>query len=610
MTRILCSVSALALLAAPVAAQEIMDLDEITVFSGFENVSSLETGVAVEVIDATELASTGETRLVDFLARQPSVTIRSRGPMGSFVGLSLRGIGQNNISVRIDGIDVSDPSGPQVAYDFGGLMTSDISRIEILRGAQSAAFGSEAMGGTINITTKRAEKEGMSLDAAFEYGSFNTSKAAITLGQRGAGYDSAITISRISSDGFSAADGGSEEDGYDASRVSVAGSWDIGGVATLHFSGFAEDSEYDYDEASGGVISDGTPDEVTIKEQRGARVALSFGTGVVDHEVFLSGYKIYRNLSGTNGFGPFDLNFEGKRAEFGYQGGLDVGSSGRLVFGATRTREDYESWNVWGSASYDTTINSVYTEYSVAPSDALDLSLAIRHDDHSQFGGFWTGRLSGVYRLSDDVILRANAATGYRAPSSYELYDTFSGDATLQPETSKSFDFGVEKQFSNNGYLRATAFWAEAEDIIDYSYTTFTFVQRSGTATRKGIELAGGFDLGPNLTLDGAYTLTDSETKTTLDSSSWSTSVPRHSLSVTLGADLSDRAHLTVTGLYEADRAGLDDYGVVNTALTYDVTDKVEGYVRIENLFDADYQTVPGYATAERSFYVGLRASF
>ena len=608
MYRILTTVSAAALCAAPALAQDVIDLGEVTVFVGFEDLTTLETGVAVEVIDEQELSATGETRLVDFLARQPAITIRSNGPLGSRVGISLRGVGQNNVAVRVDGIDVSDPSGPQVAYDFGGLMTADISRIEILRGAQSAAFGSEAVGGTINITTKKGAQDGRTVDAAFEYGSYNTSKAALTFYQSGPRFQSAITISRIHSDGFSAAESGTEDDGYDARRISLSGSYAVTDNVKLTFAAFAEDSEYDYDESAGPLVFDGTPDDVTHKKQKGARVGLEFSTGAVDHELALSGYKIERTLTGTNTFGPFEFNYRGTRAELSYQAAMDIGRTGRLNVGLGRTKEDYEDWSVFGSQALDTTINSVFAEYRVAPSEAMDLSLAVRHDDHSQFGGYWTGRLSAVYRLREDLILRANAATGYRAPSAYELYDVWSGNAALTPETSRSFDFGIEKRFANNGYLRATAFWVEAEDIIDYSFTTFTYVQRSGTSTRKGLELAAGMDLGERVTLDAAYTLTDSTSDVTLDSSDWSTTVPRHALSMTLGADLTDRAHLTVTGLYEADRPVLDNYGVVNTTLSYDVTDTIEGYLRVENLFDADYQTVPGYATPERSIYVGLRA--
>ena len=612
MSRLFGTVSAVALLASPLAAQDAFDLDEITVYAGFGDVGALDTGISVDVITAADLDKTGETRVIDYLARQPSITVRATGPLGSLAGISLRGVSQNNIAVRVDGIDVSDPSGTQVAFDFGSLMTSDISRIEILRGAQSAGFGSEALGGVINITTKRADRDGFSTAFAAEAGSFGTRKAALTLGHRGDGFETTATLSAISSDGFSAGDednGNTEADGYEARRLSLSGRYVVGDGATLSFAAFAENAEIEYDEQSGGVISDGTPDEVTVREQRGARIGLDFTTGAVDHTVYMSGFRSYRNLSGTNGFGAFDLNFEGTRAQFGYQGSVALGA-GRLVFGLERTRETYEDYSIFGSQTHATTVDSLSAEYRFAPSDALDVSFALRHDRHSQFGDFTTGRLSAAYHLRDDVILRANAATGYRAPSNYELYDTFSGNPTLTPETSRSVDIGLEKRYGDAGFVRATAFWSEAEDIIDYSFTTFGYVQRSGTATRRGLELAGAYALTPNLRLDAAYTLTESDSDVMLDSSSWTTTVPRHALSLGVTANLSDRATLAVTGLWEADRVGLDDYSVWNATFSYDVTDRLQGYVRVENLFDADYQTVPGYGTADRSVFVGLRASF
>lgn len=613
MTRLTGTVSLIALCAAPLAAQEAFDLEEITIFAGFEDISTLDTGIAVDVIDAATIERSAETRVIDFLARQPSISVRSTGPLGSLAGLSIRGVSQNNIGVRVDGIDVSDPSGTQVAFDFGSLMTTDISRIEILRGTQSAGFGSEALGGVINITTKRATRDGLGVAGALELGSYGTVKSAITLTNRGEGHETSATLSYVKSDGFSAADennGNTEEDGYEARRLSLTGRYAVGDGATLSFSTFAEDASFDYDEASGGVVSDGTPDEVTERQQRGARLGLEFTTGAVDNTVYVAGFRSYRQLSGTNAFGAFEFNFEGERVEFGYQGGLDIGATGRLNFGLSRTRETYSDWSAFGAQDHDTTIDSLSAEYRVAPTDALDLSLALRHDRHSQFGDFTTGRLSLAYRLRDDLILRANAATGYRAPSNYELYDAFSGNAGLKPETSRSLDFGIEKRYGGNSFARATAFWVEAEDIIDYSFTTFGYVQRNGTATRKGLELAGGLDIRDGLRLTGAYTLTDSDSDVTLDSSSWTTAVARHTLSLGLTADLSDRASLSIDGLWEADRVGLEDYAVVNTTLTFDVTDSLQGYVRVENLFDTEYQSVPGYGTADRSYFVGLRASF
>ena len=613
MTRFLGTVSAVALCAAPLAAQQAFELDEITVFAGFEEVSELDTGVAVEIIDEAELEASGETSVVAFLARQPGVTVRTSGPLGALGGLSIRGVSQSNIAVRVDGIDVSDPSGTQVAFDFGSLMTTDLSRIEILRGAQSAGFGSEALGGVINITTKRATRDGLALDAAFEYGSYNTAKAAVTLTHRGEGHETAVTLSHIRSDGFSAAEenaGNTEADGYEATRLSFAGTYTVGQDVTLELSGFAENSTFDYDEGPATGAGDGTPDEVTERNQRGLRAALSFRTGALDNTVSIAGFRSDRTLSGTNGFGPFELNYTGERVQYGYQGGVDLGAASRLVFGLERTVETYSDASVFGSQTHDTTIDSLFAELSTAPSEDVDLSFALRHDRHSAFGDFTTGRLSGVWRARPDIIVRGNLATGYRAPSNYELFDGFAGNAALTPETSRSADLGIEKRYGETGFVRATAFWTEAEDIIDYSFTTFGYVQRPGTATRKGLELAVGFDVSDRVRLDGAYTYTRSDSTVVLDSSSWTTTVPEHSLSLGVTADLSDRATLAVSGLWEGGRTGLADYAVVNTTLTYDVTDDMQAYLRVENLFDTEYQTVPGYGTSDRAVFVGLRASF
>lgn len=627
MNRLSGSVSALALATLvsfttlPAAAQEVIELDTITVFAGIEEVAPLRTGVAVDVITEEELEETGEARVVDFLARQPGISLRSTGGLGSFSGVTIRGVSQNNIAVRVDGIDVADPTGPQVAFDFGSLLTSDISRIEILRGSQSAVFGSEAVGGVINITTKRAEKDGLSVSAALEAGSYDTRRASLTLANRGAGHDTAVTLAYTRSDGFSIAeedDGNTEADGYEARRLSFAGSYEIGQDVTLDLSGFVEDATFDYDEESGGTVFDGTPDDTSTRDQKGLRAALRFDTGMVENELYASTFRIERNLTGTNAFGSFDFLYEGRRDTLGYRGGLDINTQTRLAFGLERVTESYgDVINTNGTfgpftsfQDHDTTVNAVFAELSYAPNSDIDLSFALRHDDHSEHGGFTTGRVSGVWRMRDDLVLRANLGTGFRAPSNYELYAAFAGNPDLEPETSKSFDLGIEKTWENGGYLRATAFWLQAEDIIDYSFSSFSYVQRDGTSTRRGIELAGSFPVGERVTVDASYTLTDTFSDVTLDSSSWSLSTPRHALSATVSADLTERMNLAVTGLYQADRPSLDDFGVVNATATYKVTDKADAYLRVENLFDADYQTVPGYGQSDRAAYFGIRASF
>lgn len=644
MTRYMLSASLIALASAAQAQVE-FDLGTIIVGTGFEGEALEDTGVSVDVITEADLAATGETRVVDYLARQPGISLRSTGSAGAVTGLSIRGVSQNNVAVRIDGIDVSDPSGTQVAFDFGGLLTSDVRQIEIIRGSQSAIYGSESIGGVINITTKRATRDGMSGSASVEAGSHGTKRASVTLMNRGEGHETAVTLSYATTEGISAADGeapdhgtlnandrNDEKDGFEARRLSFSGRYALGDAATLSLSGFAENSSFDYDEAASGQVYDGSPDDVTDKETRGLRAALDFSTGAVDHTLSASLFTSNRVLSGTavDRFGsvdpvyvgtafPFRYEYDGTRKTLGYQLGFDIDASTRAVLGVERTAESYEDdiFLVSGFGPYtstqqhDTQVTSIYGELSMAPSEEVDLSLALRSDNHSQFGQFTTWRVSGVWRARPDLTLRANVANGYRAPSNYELYAPFAGNAALTPETSTSLDLGVEKRWGEDAYMRATLFWVEAENIIDYSYTTFSYTQAPGRATRRGLELAFGSALSERLRLDGSYTLTESFGNAALDTASWALSVPRHSLALSLAADVTDRATLTVTGLYEADRpGGLPDYGMVNTTVTYDLTEDLTAYLRVENLFDADYQTVPGYGQPGRGVFFGINASF
>ncbi|MHC0052631.1 TonB-dependent receptor plug domain-containing protein [Actibacterium sp. D379-3] len=598
-------------LAAPAThAQEVILLDKITASANLEDTDADRSGPSVVIVTEEELDQTAETRVVDYLARLPGISVRSRGPLGGQTGLTIRGVSQTNIAVRVDGIDVSDPSGPQVAFDFGSLTTMDISRIEVLKGSQSALYGSEAIGGVIDITTKRATRDGVEQSVGLEYGSYDTVKGSYSFAARGADHELAFTLSHIETDGYSAADendGNTEEDGFSADRFSFYGEYVLDNGVKFIASGFYEDAEYDYDE-SGPV--DGTPDEVTANLSKGLRGAVQFATGAVDHEVELAWFDIDRELTGTNMFGPFEYDYVGERRTIGYRGATDLGAAARLVFGAQSVEETYENDFGFGSSGYDSTVNSAFGEVSFAPSERADVTATLRYDDHSEFGDYVTGRLAGVYRAREDLLFRASLANGFRAPSNYELYDVYSGNPDLDPETSVSAEIGVEKRYGDRGVVKATAFYIEAEDLIDYSYTTYTYVQADGKTRRSGLELSGAWSVTEEVELAGAYTYTDSSGSAVLDSSSWLTSTPRHLLSLAASYDVTPVLNATLTALHGADRAALPDMTVFDAAFTYAFDDSTAAYLRVENLFDEEYQVVPGYGTTDRAFYVGLRKSF
>ncbi len=610
MTRNYLLASAAALVCTPLdaVAQDAFPLDEIIISAAIEAAAAGRTGTTATVITREDLQSTAEVRLVDYLARVPGVGILTRGPMGTLSSITVRGASRNYVQVLVDGIDVTDPSGPQVAYDFGQLTTADVSRVEILRGTQSALYGSQAIGGVISITTLRAEEEGTTQSVSLESGSYNTVRGSYSLATRRGDGDLSATVSHISTDGFSAADedaGNSEADGYSATRLSLAGGTMLDSGVKLSFSGFYEEGEGEYDEDF-PAIADGSPDEENRFTNWGLRGAATFTTGAVDNEIALTHFDIERRDEGSTGFGATFFEYRGTRTALSYRAGADV-AAGRLSFGGSLTEESYEQDSTFGANRGDNTVAAVFSEYAVAVGETLDVTGTLRVDSHSEYGEYLTGRVAAAWRVRPDVIVRASLGTGFRAPSNYELFGPF-GDPALEPEESLSFDFGVEKRYGDRAAVRATLFYNETSNLIDFVGSGYT--QIPGTVIRKGMEVEGSVDLTDRIALAANYTFTDAENPALSAGNTWNTSFGRHDLSISLDAEITDGLAGALTVQRVADRQTLPDYTLAHATLTYTVSKRAEAYLRVENLTDESYQLVQGYGTSDRAFYAGFRARF
>ncbi|MGG7644306.1 TonB-dependent receptor plug domain-containing protein [Rhodovulum sp. YNF3179] len=596
--------------AAPAAAQEPFVLDEIVFAANLGEIEASRTGTSVTVLGEEDLDRTSESRLTDLLARQPGIGIRSQGPLGTQTGITVRGVSQNYVKVLFDGIDISDPSGPQVAYDFGRLTSFGLDRVEILRGSQSAVYGSQAVAGVVNLQTALPREDGTTHAVEVEAGSYGTFSGNFSYGVRKGDDALGFNLSHVKTDGYSAAneaDGNTEADGYEATRLSVKGETALGEGVTLGFSGFVERSKGDYDEFS---IADGSPDEVSEATARGLRGFVRFETGRVEHEVAASAFTIDRTLSGSTGFGASSQDYEGGRQSLDWTASVAAGQA-QLSFGADITWENYDQVSDFGFGASANGGSSrtlgAYAEWEAALSDTFDLTLSARADEHSEFGTFLTGRAAAAWRISSDVILRGAVGTGFRAPSGYELFGPY-GDPSLTPEESVSADLGIEKQFGQDAFARATMFWIETDNLIDYIGGSYT--QVAGTTRRQGLELEGETAISDSVRLTGAYTYTDSQNPSLSSGNTWNSGFGRHQLALGLDADLSDRLTASWGLLHVADRPTLDDYTTVNATFTYDLGNATEAYMRVQNLTDEQYELVDGYGTSDRAFYVGLRASF
>lgn len=608
MKRIEISLLALAAAVLPAAgqAQQGDTLERIVLSAGLEATAADRTGATVIVITGQELQAAGDVRLIDYLARVVGFSIRTRGPIGTQTGFTLRGASQNYVAVLVDGINVSDPSGTQVSFDFGSLSTADISRVEILKGSQSALYGSQAVGGVINITTRRATQDGIQHSLEVEGGSYATARLSYGFAARSARHEFAATLAHLRTDGFSAADendGNTEADGFESTRLSFSASTELDSGLRLGASGFYEDSFGHFDEGA-GAGGDGTPgDETNDNRSYGLRVFAEFSTARVDHTLAASYFDIDRDVRGS-----WPGVFNGQREGVSYQGATDLGAVSRLGFGADTVKETSDG----GDATGKNRQSGVFAELTHAATDRLDLSAVLRHDDHSRFGGHATGRAALAWRLQDDLILRASMGSGFRAPSNYELFHPYFGDPDLQPEESQSADLGIEKRYGDRASIRATLFYLDVDNLIFWddrgtdAWEDDGYAQAPGLSRRSGLELEAAFPLGARVGGTLAYTYTDSATNA---ASSWAR-VPRHMLALSLAAELAPRLTAVATLEHGADRATLPDYTVVNTSLGYDLGNGAQAWLRIENLFDAQYQYVKGYGTSDRVFYAGLRKNF
>ena len=603
--RYLASIGAAALLAASQAsAQEAFDLGEIVVSGALTPLELNRTGATVDILDEDALAEAPLT-LERSLDRIPGLSFSSNGGLGSASNVRIRGLGNSYVGVRIDGIDVSDPSAVQLGFDFGGLTTAGLQRVEVVKGSQSALYGSEAIAGVVDITTFRATEPGTFVQGFAEAGSFSTARGSVGVATRGERGALAFNLSRTTTDGISARAGDTEADGYDETFLSLSGDYEAGDGVVLGFSAFHRDAEAEIDRSA--ADNSGT----NTVEQTGARIYTEIAAFGMDHSFSYSAFRSERRDPGG-----FVRAFDGDRRQLSYLGTAELAGGTTLSFGLDRTEEEFDTDTDQGSS----VTTSALAEAIFRPRDDLDLALSLRYDDNDDFGGNSSGRVALAWRVQPDTTVRAVVGTGFRAPSLFERFSAF-GDPTLDVEKSRSVELGLERRFGEESFLQATAFYAEIDDLIQFDPASVAcgsgfgcYNQVPGTTVTKGVEMEGRYAYTDRVAVFGTYTYTDAET----DGARLAL-VPRHDLTLGVDVAFTDRLRGSFDVQHVADVEPspfappdnkVGDYTLANLGFAYEVTETAEAYLRVENLFDEDYETVGGFNMPGRGIYVGLRAAF
>ena len=612
--------SALPLLLLPAAApaQETVVLPDLVVTAPTRTpLEAARTGASVSVIEREDLETEPAPTLAEALERAPGVAIASRGGPGASADVSIRGFGAEDVLLRIDGIELADPGELRVQPDFAQILTGDVGRIEVLKGAQSALYGGEAVGGVIDVTTARARGSGVETRAFAEAGSFATVRGGVSVGAGFEDWDAAATIQGIRSDGFSAAAGGEEDDGYRNVTASAAGSADLTGALTIGGAARVIDRETEID----GATSAGTVDirgDAALSEVLAGRVFLRHEAldGRLVNELSLQGLTSERRFEQAT-----PSRFDGDRVKAEWLGTLAALGPVDLLGGADWTREGVETSE---GVDVSTEIAGLFGQAVLEPVERLTLVGALRRDEHSEFGGYTTWRATAALEPLDGTVLRGALGTGFRAPSNRELFspalsidfgggfifNTPVGNPDLEPEETTSWEIGVEQAlFGGRARASAVYFDARTDGLIEFETGT-GYTQIEGESRRRGVELALDARVSEMLDVAASYTFLDANDPDgrRLDFA------PRHDARVAGALRPIDRVTLAASANYLStvrdDGEALDPFLLVNASAAYAATETVEAYLRVENLLDQDYERQSGFATAGIAAYAGLRARF
>ncbi len=628
MTKFFLLLSAAAI-ASPAYAQDIPDADapEIVVTATRAAQPLSEIGQAVTVIDRAEIERRQTTIVSDLLATTPGVTVTRNGTVGALTSVRIRGAEADQTLVVIDGVRVNDPSSTGGGFNFGNLLSSSVERIEILRGPNSVPWGSQAIGGVVNIITA-APTEGVQARANAEYGYADSVFASAGVSGKSGPVSGSLTGGYLRTDGISSAASGTERDGYRqygaTGRVGVEFAPGIG----LDLRGYFADSKVEIDDGFDSktfVVADSLAYGTTQELYGYAGLHANFSDDRFNNRVAFTIADINRdNYSQPGG----DVTFlgRGRSERYEYQGDFRPLDQVRVVAGVERENSRFND----GVTFADTGITSVYGQLIVKPLEVLTVTGGIRNDDHDDFGSRTTFGANAALALRTGTTVRASYGEGFKAPTLYQLFSEY-GNGFLAPETARNIDIGVEQAFlGNRARVGVTYFNRRTRNQIDFrncsptEVTTlnsicanrpFGVYDNVARAEADGVEFTLALRPVDALTMTANYSYIDTENRSIGDNFGNDLARrPRQTASV--DADYRFAFGLSVGGTVTmvgdsfdeaSNTTRLDGYALAGVRAELPIGERFAVYGRVDNLTDTRYDTIAGYGNYGRAAYGGVR---
>lgn len=573
-------------------------LETITVTSATKTEQSIKDVISnIDVITAEDIEARKFKTVTEALNTIPGIQVSPSGGIGQQTSVFLRGMDSNKTLVLIDGIRLNDPTGLSGA-NFEHLMINDIERIEVIKGAQSSIWGADASAGVINIITKSAQK-GTHGNASVEYGKYNTKTSKATISHKNENFDAKLSALRVDTDGFSAMMPRGEkakkyeDDGYENTTADLKLGYNFNENNRISTSYEIIDTKVDYDN------SPNSNDKAKTKTHL-ASVNYENKNDIAITNV----YANYTDITREYSYG----NFDGSVKEYGVKSTVPYLSETSFITIGTDYKE-FEHKNDLdkqydNKAIYITNTNKFFDDKTI-------FTESLRYDKYSDFDNKATGKVGIKQYIVDELNISSNYGTGYNVPTIYQLFEPAGmwgnvGNPDLQPEKTKGYDVGLEyKGFS------ITYFDTKVNNMIGYGNG---YENIEGDSKLKGTEIAYKNSVTEDIFLNLNYTNLSAK------NADKEYLARRAKDKVGFGVDyygLKD-FHFNINGEYIGTRydrvnkqgASTGNYTIWNAVVDYEINKTFSTYVKLDNMFNKDYQIVDGYATSQRAAFVGLKASF
>jgi len=590
------------------------ELREVIVTATRTPVAADQLAVSVTVIDRQEIDRSLATDVGDLLRLHAGMEVARNGGPGQLESLFVRGANSNHVSVLIDGVRMNPGTIGGAALQ--NISPDDIERIEIVKGPRSALYGTDAIGGVINIFTRAGANDPGTLSVAGgRYGTYGAhANGGVTVGDRGrvgfaAGYDK--------SDGFPTQVGDNVDRGYDNTTLNLFGEYAATDALTLRARAWraAGTSEYsttvfdpvtfasslapvDQDFENSAYAAD-----VLFKPTDALRLRASLSHVVddIDQNQILPGY-LARDYAHT------------KRNMLELQSDFSLAANNELTAGAQLTRENTRSLSFGTQFDVNTDVNQFFLQ-DRHTFDRQDLLAAVGYTDHDTFGHkvTWNGEYG--LTLPSRTRFTVSAGTAFHAPTSTDRFG-FGGNPALKPEVSKQFEVGIRQPFGSGHSVYVTAFRNDVTDLITFVLVdpvTFEFRGENVARARiKGVETGYEFH-NDAWRLRAEATFQDPRDRDTDQRllrrarENYVLAVERHLRRFDVGVNA-----LYAGNRYDSAFPGnirLKGYTLVNFTARYAVTERWSLQASLENAFDERYTLLQGYNTAGRSLYAAVRYS-